>query len=78
LWNYKSHVYECEKDGIAVVSSFPPPPEEKPTQQKGAIGAKFTFFRATDGSFIALEEAYTDVAQGNMVFSKWWRWRRIE
>ncbi|MEI8355823.1 MAG: hypothetical protein WCG31_07020, partial [Deltaproteobacteria bacterium] len=78
LWTYKSHVYECEKGGIAIVGSFPPPPEENPTGQKGAIGAKFTFFRATDRSLVALEEAYTGVAQGNMVFNKWWRWQRIE
>ena len=78
LWTYKSHIYECEEGGIAVVGSFPPPPEENPTNQKGAIGAKFTFFRGKDGSLIALEEAYTGVAQGNMVFNKWWRWRRIE
>jgi hypothetical protein len=78
LWNYKSHVYECKEGGISVVGGFPPPPQENPTGQKGAIGAKFTFFRATDGSLVALEEAYTGVAQGNMVFNKWWRWRPVE
>jgi hypothetical protein len=78
LWTYKSHVYECEDSGIAVVASFPPPPQEDPTGQKGAIGAKFTFFRAADGSLVALEEAYTGVVQGNMFFNKWWRWRPIE
>jgi hypothetical protein len=78
LWTTKSHVYDCKAGGQAVIGSFPPPPEENPTSQKGSIGAKFTFFRATDGSLVALEEAYTGVAQGNMVFKKWWRWRRIE
>jgi hypothetical protein len=78
LWTYRSHVFECTKGGIAIIGSFPPPPEENPTGQKGAIGAKFTFFHATDGSLVALEEAYTGVAQGNMVFNKWWKWRRID
>ena len=78
LWNYKSHVYECEDGGIAVVGSFPPPPQENPTGQKGAIGAKFTFYRATDGSLVAIEVAHTGVVQGNMVFNKWWRWQPIK
>jgi len=78
LWTNKSHVYQCEMGGIAIYGSFPPPPKENPTSQEVSIGAKFTFFRATDGSLVALEEAYTGVTQGNMVFKKWWRWRPIE
>lgn len=78
LWSYKSHVYECEDNGIAVVGNFPPPPAENPTDQNIAIGAKFTFFQAKDGSLVALEEAYSGVNQGNMAFNKWWRWRRIK
>jgi hypothetical protein len=82
LWAFKSHVYECKEGGISVVNTFPAPPEEKPTGQNCVIAAKFTFFRATDGSLVALEEphAYTGPAQGssNMLFKKWWRWQRIE
>lgn len=78
LWTIKSHVYDCSEGGLVIVGSFPPPPEENPTGQTNPIGAKFTFFRATDGSIVALEEAYTGVNQGNLVFNKWWRWRRIE
>ncbi|MBN2568662.1 MAG: hypothetical protein JXB42_04435 [Deltaproteobacteria bacterium] len=78
LWTYKSHVYECEDGGIAIIGNFPPPSQENPTGEKDSIGAKFTFFRATDGSLVALEEAYTGVIQGNMLFNKWWRWRPIE
>ena len=78
LWTYKSHIYECEHGGLAVIGGFPPPPVENPTGTSIDVGAKFTFFRAADGSLVALEEAYTGVALGNMVFNKWWMWRRIE
>jgi len=78
LWTYKSGIYECKEGGLVVFGSFPPPQEENPTNQNLDVGAKFTFFRAVDGSLVALEEAYTGVNQGNMVFKKWWRWRRIE
>ena len=78
LWTYKSGIYECKDGGLVVIGSFPPPPEENPTGQSLDIGAKFTFFRAADGSLVALEEAYTGVVRGNMVFNKWWRWQRIE
>jgi hypothetical protein len=78
LWTYKSHVCECKDGGLVVIGSFPPPRVENPTADPLDVGAKFTFFRATDGSLVGLEEAYTGVPQGNMVFNKWWRWRRIE
>lgn len=74
LWAYKSHIYECEDGGLVVRGSFPPPPVESPTGATINVGAKFTFFHAADGSLVALEEAYTGVSQGNMVFNKWWIW----
>lgn len=78
LWTYKSHVYQCEEGGVAIVGSFPPPPVENPYGSSAAIGAQFTFYRAVDGSLVALEEAHTGVGGGNMLFKKWWRWRRLE
>lgn len=79
LWKYKSHVYECKDGGVVVVSNFPPPAVENPAGRPSAvIGAVFTFYRAADGSLVALEEAFTGVGGGNMVFNKWWIWRRIE
>ncbi len=79
LWTYKSHLYECKDGGLSVVAGFPPPSLENPTgAPTAAIGAWFTFYRATDGSLVALEEANTGVSGGNMVFNKWWRWQRIE
>jgi len=78
LWTYKSHVFQCEAGGVAIVGSFPPPPVENPYGSSAAIGAQFTFYRTIDGSLVALEEAHTGVGGGNMVFKKWWRWRRLE
>jgi len=79
LWTYKSNVYNCKKGGLVIVNNFPPPPEENPNDILSAvIGAFFTFYRAVDGSLVALEEAFTGVDGGNMVFNKWWRWQRIE
>jgi hypothetical protein len=79
LWANKSHVYECKNGGLLVVSSFPPPTVENPAGRPSAIiHAVFTFYRTADGSLLALEEAYTGVGGGNMVFKKWWIWRRIE
>ena len=78
LWTYKSHVYQCEGGGVAIIGSFPPPPVENPHGASAAIGAQFTFYRAVDGSLVALEAAHTGVRDGNMVFKKWWRWRRLE
>jgi hypothetical protein len=79
LWTYKSHVYECAKGGIVIVGAFPPPPAENPYgMQTSGIGAEFTFYPASDGSLVALEEAYTGVTGGNMIFNKWWRWRRMD
>jgi len=79
FWTAKSHVYQCEAGGLAIIGSFPPPPVENPHgYPSAAIGAEFTFYPAADGSLVALEEAYTGVTGGNMVFKKWWRWRRLE
>lgn len=79
LWNYKSHVYKCKDGGLVVVGSFPPPTVENPGGKPSAsIGAVFTFSRTVDGSLVGLEEAYTGVTGGNMIFNKWWIWRRIE
>ena len=79
LWKYRSHVYECKDGGLVVVNNFPPPAVENPAGRPSTvIGAVFTFYRTADGSLVALEEAYTGVSGGNMVFNKWWRWRRIE
>lgn len=78
-WTYRSHIYECEDGGLVVYGGFPPPPVENPAGRPSAvIGAVFTFYRTVDGSLVALEEAYTGVGRGNMLFNKWWIWRRIE
>lgn len=79
VWNYKSHVYECSDGGLVIVGNFPPPLVENPGGRPSAgIGAFFTFYRTADGSLAALEEAFTGVGGGNMVFKKWWLWRQIE
>ncbi|MBN2059816.1 MAG: hypothetical protein JW882_05300 [Deltaproteobacteria bacterium] len=79
LWTYKSHVYNCRQGGLVIVNNFPPPPEENPNNIPSAvIGAYFTFYRTVDGSLVALEEAFTGIEGGNMVFNKWWKWQRIE
>ena len=79
IWTYRSHRYECEDGGLVVYGAFPPPLVENPYGRLSAIiGAIFTFYRTADGSLVALEQAYTGVGGGNMVFKKWWIWRRIE
>jgi hypothetical protein len=75
---YKSGVYQCEDGALVVTGAFPPPAVENPTGQRLAAGAKFRFYRAADGSLIAIENKYADVNEGNLAFQKWWRWRRIE
>ena len=77
LWAYKSLVYECEDGGLVIAGGFPPPPVENPTGSTHGVGAKCTFFRGADGSLVMLEEQYSGVPQGNMLFSKWWRWRSL-
>jgi hypothetical protein len=77
-WTYQPQRYECKDGGLVVYGAFPPPPQENPTGQAGAVGAKCTFYRAVDGSLVMLEDAYAGVAQGTMLFQKWWRWRLIE
>lgn len=75
---YKSGVYDCKDGGLMVIGAFPPPPVENPTGQRLEAAAKFTFFRAADGSLVGLEEKYADVVEGNLAFKKWWRWRWID
>jgi hypothetical protein len=76
FWTYNSHTYGCDEGGMMIASAFPPPDVENPNgRPSAAVGAWFTFYRAVDGSLVALEEAYTGVGGDNMVFKKWWRWR---
>ncbi len=78
-WTYRTHIYECKDNGLMVYGGFPPPQVENPGNRPFAvIGAVFTFYRTADGSLAALEEAYTGVGGGNMVFNKWWIWQRLE
>ncbi|MCP5178982.1 MAG: hypothetical protein H6993_18685 [Pseudomonadales bacterium] len=75
-WTYNSRVYQCDHGTLVVTGAFPPPAAENPRGwQDDSVGAHFTFHRAADGSLVALEEAYTGVSGGNMVFNKWWRWQ---
>ncbi len=80
LWgNYTSHAFECGKGGIAVVGCFPPPGAENPEGLSNAVvNAYFTFYRAVDGSLVALEEAVGGLPGGNPEFSKWWRWQPVK
>ena len=78
FWTYKRQRYQCKGSGLVVYGAFPPPPQENPSGAPYAVGAKCTFYRAVDGSLVMLEEAYTGVPQGTMLFSKWWRWRLVE
>jgi hypothetical protein len=78
IWSFKPQVYECEDGGLVVYGAFPPPAVENPRGQTSVIGAKCTFYPATDGSLVMLEEAYTGVSGGTMSFSKWWRWLPVE
>lgn len=44
----------------------------------GTSGATFTVYKAADGSIVILESPYWAQAGGEVVFKKWWRWRRID
>jgi len=78
LLTYKPRRYKCGGGGVVIYGAFPPPPEENPTGATHGVGARCTFYRATDGSLVMLEDAYTGVHQGTMLFEKWWRWRLVE
>ncbi len=78
LLTYKPGRYKCEGGGVVIYGAFPPPPEENPTGAAYGVGARCTFYRAVDGSLVMLEDAYTGVPQGTMLFKKWWRWRPVE
>jgi hypothetical protein len=75
---YTSGIYQCEDGAVVVIGAFPPPPVENPAGQNLHAGAKFRFFRAVDGSLVALEVKHADVVEGNLEFAKWWRWPRID
>ena len=77
LWDYKSHVYTCSNQGLAVAGIYPAPPVENPLGHEPSTNAEFTFYRASDGSLVGIESDSGGVAGGTTLFQKWWRWRRI-
>lgn len=77
FWNYQPG-YICRNGSLIVRGVFPVPAAERGhtnNEDPHAAGV-FTFSRATDGSLVMLEDLYWSQGQ-EVVFAKWWRWRRI-
>ena len=77
LWFLPAHGYTTVDGAMVIHGAFPASPVESRPGPNRFAGGSFTFHRAVDGSLVMLESLHWAPAGGEVVFRKWWRWRRI-
>jgi hypothetical protein len=77
-WTYAPQRYECKSGALIVHGAFLPPPEENPTGAPEGVAATNRFYAGVDGSLLMLEVPVAGAVGHDVLFQKWWRWRRVD